>query len=325
LPAWAVPQPALIFGGVGLIALATFAAIRARRVDPATGLVAIMLAALAATAVRHQGLFFVGGAFLAAEAMADLERAGPPARAAASKAAAAAIGCLLASAWCIWPSPSGPLRPRQGPYTFGVGLETDRFPVGAVDRIEAARNLGPLYNDVAFGGYVLWRAFPPRKVFIDGRNEVDPTLLRDLARARSDSREWEALLDRHGVDGALVRYDDRLRRVVTPAAKQGGNPTVGYHTSNALLFPKTRFALVYWDDAAMLFVRRTPEREGWLAEEEYRFVHPEDRLATVEAATDDRGFLEAALAELRRRLSENPDCERARRLQEQLSRIEHFD
>jgi hypothetical protein len=325
LPAWAAPQPALIAAAVALAALVFWAAYRCRRIDPATGLATLALAALAVSGVRHQGLFFLGASFLAAECVADLlrtEARGATIFEGAHGAALASAFCLLATVWCVVPPPSGPLRPRQGPYSFGLGLEPGRFPVVAAGEIARHPDLGHVYNDVAFGGYLAWRLFPGRQVFIDGRNEVNPALLREVAEARSDSRKWNRLLQDHEIDAALVRYDDRLRKVVRPAGEPGGAPEVAYHTTNALLFPDRSFALVYWDDEAMLFVRRNPDRVAWFAASEYRFVHPEDRQATMESAAMDPEFLRKALIELERRLSEDPDCERALELRDALVRRE---
>ncbi|MDX1388644.1 MAG: hypothetical protein R3344_05615, partial [Acidobacteriota bacterium] len=274
LPAWAAPQPALIIGMIGLAALAAWTALESRRIDPATGLATVALAALAVSGVRHQGLFFLGAAFFAAECVSDLTRRHAK-RAQALEgvqgAMLATVVCLLVSGWCLFPPPSGPLRPRQGPYSFGLGLEPGRFPVDAAEQIARRPELGAMYNDVAFGGYLTWRLYPPRQVFIDGRNEVNPELLREVAAARSDSRRWDDLLGRFDIDVALVRYDDRLRQVLTPGSSPDGKRGVTYHTTNALLFPASRFALVYWDDQAMMFVRRTPDRGSWLARDEYRF------------------------------------------------------
>ena len=166
-----------------------------------------------------------------------------------------------------------------------------------------------------------WRLYPSRRVFIDGRNEINPQLLRELAAARNDSRRWNDLLARFDIDVALVRYDDRLREVLTPGRAPDGTHAVTYHTTNALLFPVSRFALVYWDDQAMMFVRRTPERASWLARDEYRFVHPENRRATLERAATDADFLRRALVELQRRLAEDPRCERALALREELDAL----
>ncbi len=212
---------------------------------------------MAATAVRHQGIFFLGAAFFAGECLAGLRRAAPLPRSARPILwqAAALAACVLAAAWCVRPPASGPLRPRQGRLVPGLGLEPGRFPEKAVDVLERRRGVGHLYNDVAFGGYLLWRLYPPRKVFIDARNEVRPDLLHELARARADERAWQELLDRYAIDAALVRNDRRLRPLVTFDAS--GRPVrVEYHTATDLLFPPDRFAKVYEDDLAVLFERR---------------------------------------------------------------------
>jgi hypothetical protein len=344
LPAWRAPQPYLLAGVAALIALATVTVLRRRRaeagessnglekrpsgreggLDPATGLVALLLACLAATAVRHQGLFFLGAAFFAGECLAALARATGRTEAsekrAPSERRAAVLAvtlCALAAVWCLWPPSSGPLRPRQGRFVPGFGIEPGRFPEKAVDDLARRRGVGNLYNDVAFGGYLLWRFYPPRQVFIDSRNEVRPDLLHELARARADEREWRALLDRYAVDAALVRYDDRLRPLVT-LDPQGRPSRVEHHTASALLFPRDRFALIYWDDLALLFLRRTQARAAALAREEYRFVQPEDWRATLAAAAADPAFRAAALAEVDRRLREDPALRRAAGLREAL-------
>jgi hypothetical protein len=150
-------------------------------------------------------------------------------------------------------------------------------------------------------------------VFWDLRVELDSRLLHAVAQARRDSRAWEALLRAYGVDAALLRYDERPRPMAAP-----GGGAVEHHTSSALYFPPESFALVYWDDAAMLFLRRTASRAVQLAREEYRFVQPEDWRATLDRAAGDPAARAGALAEVERRLNEDPSSVRARRLQAEL-------
>lgn len=331
LPLWdpriARDSTYLFAAAAALVALAFVSHRRARasgdRLDPATGLAAAALAALATTSIRHQALFYVGAAFFAGECLATLHRRVPsdpatsPARARRLRLLATAL-CLLAAVWVVVPPTRGPLAPRQGRYHLGFGLERNRFPVHLADEVEEWPGLGNLYNNVAWGGYLLWRLYPPRQIFSDGRNEVDPELLRELAAARRSSRAWRDLLERHRIDGAVVRYEDRLLEVLEPPAEVGGPPTVTRRTPHAVLFPREEFALVDWDDAGMLLVRRTPEREERLAREEYRAVHPEDRRHTLVRAERDAAFRARVVRELRRRLAEDPPSERARRLYEAL-------
>ena len=314
LPVWKEPEPFLFFfcGVAALLGLAAVAAVKARRLDPATGLVALLLAILASTGLRHQGLFFVGAAFFAGEILADLSRLRDPHQEERPFAKLLVpLACLLAAFWCVLPPSRGPLRPRQGAFRPGFGIEPGRFPEKAVDDLAKRQGVGNLYNDVAFGGYLLWRLYPPRQVFIDARNEVNPGLFHELAAARASEEGWTALLNRYGIDGALVRYDDRPRPVLTPPGIPGGPPRVEHHTTNALFFPRERFALVYWDDVAMIFLRRAPERASLLEREEYRFVHPEDWRATLAQAERDPFFRAAALEEIERRLREDPGVDRA--------------
>ena len=343
---WIARDSLYFFAAVaGHAALAVVTWRRVGRLDPATGLPALALLALAATSIRHQALFHVGAAFFAGECLrtspfslvpsspsrgrgtpppdprvADSRTRGTPPpesftvdRRRASRLAAAL--CLLAALWAAVPPGRGPLAPRQGRYALGFGLEPNRFPVHLAEAV--ARDwpeLGPLYNDVAWGGYLLWRLYPPRRVFVDGRNEVDPEILRELAAARRSSRAWDDLLARHDVDGAVVRHDARRMTVVEPPAAPGGEPAVVRRTPSSVLFPRDRFALVAWDDAGMLFVRRTPERAARLAGVEYRALDPEDPAWTLARAGRDPAFRAAALAEAERRLRAEPFSRRAAEL-----------
>lgn len=305
-----------------VVILAVVAARRTSRLDPATGLAALAVGGLATTSIRHQALFYVAASFFAGECLAQLARrdseaSGTVATRDRRVAALGAVLCLLAGAWVLFPPSRGPLAPLQGRYSPGLGLEPGRFPVHLVGvAAEDWREVGNLYNNVAWGGYLLWRLYPPRQVFLDGRNEVDPEILREIAAARRSNDAWEALLERYDVDGALVRYEERQLQVVEPGPE--GAPVVVHHTPNAVLFPRDRFALVAWDDAGMLLVRRTPERAARLARDEYRHLDPEDWRWTLARAASDPEFRQVALAEAERRAREDPPSERARGLAEAL-------
>ena len=322
LPVWKAPQP-FLFLGLAVLALLVMQTYRcAHRLDPATGLVTLALMALTTTSMRHQAPLFVGGFFLASECLAELATCDWRAPIRSSRARLLPVlACLLGIAWCLWPPTSGPLAPRQGRYTFGSGLEPGRFPDKAVDFLERVPELGNLYNNVAFGGYLLWRLYPPRQIFNDGRNELNPDFLRELAKARQDSQAWNALLDRYEIDGALVRYDRRRRPVLEPPLISGGEPRVVHLTSNAVLFTSDRFGLVHWDDLSMVFLSRRPAHDQLLEQLEYRFVNPEDPEATLQAAGKDPARLESTLHEVERRLGEDPDCRLAASLHLKLTEL----
>jgi hypothetical protein len=322
LPVWKAPQP-FLFIGLALLALLLVQTYRCtHRIDPATGLVTLALMALTSTSMRHQAPLFVGAFFLASESLAELATCDWRAPIRSTRARLLPVlACLLGMAWCIWPPTRGPLAPRQGRYNVGWGLEPGRFPEQSVDFIEQVPELGNLYNNVAFGGYLLWRLFPPRQIFNDGRNELNPDFLRELAAARKDSQAWNALLDRYEIDGALVRYDRRRRPVLEPPLIAGGEPRLVHLTSNAVLFTPDRFALVHWDDVAMVFLSRRPGRAQLLDRLEYRYVNPEDPEATLKAAGTDPERLKLTLLEVERRLRDDPDCRLAASLQLELTEL----
>jgi hypothetical protein len=188
--------------------------------------------------------------------------------------------------------------------------------------LAANPGIGPLYNEFVHGGYLLWRLFPPRRVFVDGRMELEPELLGQIAAARRDPDRWEAFLAGRGAVGALVRYETRRLPVFEPDGA-GGFRQVGESTANALLFPPERWELVDWDDEAMLFLRRPPYdgghsgAGGWSGEP-YRFVQPEDLEGTLRRAALDPAIRGGLARELERKLAEDPACRRARWLAERL-------
>lgn len=313
-PLWQDPPLLLAAALAGLALLLVRARRRGKRLDLALGLVVLALLALTLTAVRHQGMLWVAGALLAGSTVgrgkasdAEVSAAGAPPEREGRRLGLATGLCLAATLWCLLPA-GLPLAPT---HRAGLGILPGRFPAAAVEALAAWEPVGPLYNSAVFGGYLLWRLYPPRQVFYDTRNEVNPGLLREVATARTGSAAWEALLARYGIDAALVRYEDRLRPAITPAAEPGAEPVVEHHTASALLFPPERFALVFWDDVAMLFLTRSPERAPRLAREEYRFVQPEDWRHTLERAAADPAFRRGAARELERKLRQDPGCSRA--------------
>jgi hypothetical protein len=318
LPSWVAHRPGFWLALAALAALAVVLRRAGGRADPALGLTTLALAGLGILGVRHQALFYIAGALFAGSCLVRLRESSSPPRLPNRPAPAtvALLACGLAALWCITPPQVGPLRQRGVEQRFGWGIQPGLFPEAAVDRIAARGDLGPLYNDVAFGGYLLWRLFPPRQVFLDSRNEVDPGLLREVGRARQDERRWLALMERHGIDGALVRYDERPRRVL----ELDGSST--WRTPSALLFPPDRYALVFWDDISMLFLRRRPEREAELAVAEYRAVQPEDWRHVLTRAVEEPGFREQVRQELQRRLAEDPPSRRALELHQALGALD---
>jgi hypothetical protein len=316
LSAFRAPQP-FLFAGMAVTAAVAYAARRERGrwVALPWALPTVALAMLALSAVRHQALFYATAAPLVARCLAALaESRALDARRERRLVWVAVLVAALATAWMAAPPASGPLRARHGGLRLGIGIAADRFPARAVDRLTRSPGVGPLYNEFIHGGYLLWKLHPPRRVFHDGRMELEPRLLHDLVAARRSPDAWHALLTGRGAEGALVRYEPRRVPIVEPDGR-GGLRVVDSRTANSYLFDRALWDLVDWDDVAMLF--RARGVAGW-GGEPYRAVDPEDFARTLAVAASSETLRGEVLAELERKLGEQPDCRRALALRERV-------
>ncbi len=257
-------------------------------------------AILALDSLRHIGLFFFVLPFaVAASGPSEAIRPGRGRRA----------GSPWAPAWGVAAAAVFVLQPDASAGPVGLGVVEDRFPVTEADYVE--RTLAPprrLYNDVAHGGYLIWRFYPEDRVFVDGRNEIHAALLAETASAIADGRAWQTFLDRWEIEAALVRYRPERTRVAGPA----GGEERGFA---ALHFPRSRWALVHWGDAAMVFVRRGGKYQKVIEREEFLNVDPEDPDDQLERVRrGDEALRAGILADLKRRLAEKAPPERARSL-----------
>ncbi len=323
LPLLTAPRP-WVFVTMAALGIAWMVEWRQRgSIDTSTALVAIALAALTLMSVRHRGLFYVGAAFAAAESLAAIrfdrgDRPEPTGRSMwpALISAVAVLGFVFPPVW-------GPFGVRDR-ISFGFGLEPNRYPVVAADAVSEWPELGNVFNDVASGGYLLWRWYPERLVFNDGRNEVHPELLRELVDAVSTREKWQALLDRYEIDGAVVDYVALPRMVLGGPIDRGSLPAIDVLAArSSLYFAPEDFALVYWDDVAMLFVRRSLDRDEKIRRQEYSVVRPDEPGLLIAKARDDDGLRASAIEELERRVRLAPRSGRAESMLEALRSLGH--
>ena len=299
-PEWISPTfaqaPALYLAvGAGLMILAA----RERRAD--RWLLFVMVSALAFRHIRNLGLFFVVLPVALAPALAgwSLLRArtlGPRRR---RPFRILASGCAVI---LVLAATSGSRRP------LGFVCAPDYYPARACDFLdEHDLPSSALYNDVRFGGYLINRYGPERKVFIDDRNEIHDRLLYEMWRlmGRSDVAGWSDLMRRYGLDAALVRYHAMIE-VSTPDGRR-----LGRRGFSALWFPARDWALVYWDDVAMVLLRRDAADADLLARFEYKAIRPDDLEYVQQRLHSEPGFAALAGAEAARALEADPDNELA--------------
>jgi len=130
-------------------------------------------------------------------------------------------------------------------FTFGV--DESKFPVKAVDFILKENIKGNLYNEFGNGGYLVWRLFPERKVFIFGETRLNAPLLEQTMTIY-DINDWRALFADYQIDYAIFNC------ACIPLRTSGS--TLPY-----LTFSWKEWKLVFWDDTSMVFVKNTPENK----------------------------------------------------------------
>ncbi len=151
-----------------------------------------------------------------------------------------------------------------------TGVDGERFPVRAVARLAASGFAGNIYNVDQFGGFLEWTFYPEQRVLTDGRNELFRPFLSEDFEARSNSRSWAALLKKYHVDLAVEEYSSRpieMIDAVTGERKVLPQSVVRYRQRD--------WALIAFDDAAMVFARRAAFSPQQIAALEYLTLVPD--------------------------------------------------
>jgi tetratricopeptide (TPR) repeat protein len=182
-------------------------------------------------------------------------------------------------------------------YAFGLGLKDRVFPENAVDFLKENGIRGNMYNSQVYGGYLSWRFFPDKKVFIDGRWEIyEQAFISDSLEARNNPDVWERVVKKHDIDWVILEYSRDY------SGKERINHLVG----------DPRWALVYWDRVAVVYARRGSRNEEFIKMFEYKYTRPNDyNPAYLRSVFNVRGGVERALGELDRNVSISPDNEEA--------------
>ncbi len=269
--------------------------LRPRRVDLTDLMLATGFGIMAFMAVREILSFGIVAAPLLGKTWGSLvesgaareERVPRPSRTNAIEAAAialVAVACVVASVQAA----------RGWMFPFGFGKDPRHYPERAIDFLIAQNVRGPIFNTDLWASSLLWRDKGKRfPVFVDARLEAYPKdFWRDTYyRVLQAAPGWEDVLARYGVQCAILRReggntDDRIGRV---------------------MWEDPRWSLAYWDDFAMIYVRRDsdfPRNRDVLAAWEFTSFDPRHPEIVGELG---RGSLAIAEEEIARLVEWNPD------------------
>jgi tetratricopeptide (TPR) repeat protein len=186
----------------------------------------------------------------------------------------------------------GPLAdPRKVP---GFTVNERLVPEGALRYLDSRDIGGRVFNAFHFGGYIAWRDFPRRVPILDGRGFMEPSLLEEIHFARAYPQHLARLQARFGLEIAVMDYamyeGDAVEDVLGPDADP------------ALTSPD--WALVYWDDYALVYLRRGGRYAAVIDRDEYRHVKPASGTAGIARLLRDPARVAAVRAELNRNVAE---------------------
>jgi len=227
-----LPSPIRIFPLLYLTIVAVLILFVWKRTHLWRFIVFALLAFLAVRYVRNQGLYFAALPLLAAPLLATHFE----------KTAAILAALIVAFTFT-----------RD---THHIGIDETRFPVRAVARLRALNLRGNIYNADQFGGYLEWTFYPARRALTDGRNELFRDFIHRDARAHVDSRAWHALLHDYNVDIAVDEYAPPITVFDVATRTQRQMP------ASLVRYPPRTWALIAFDDVAMVFARRAAFPKG---------------------------------------------------------------
>jgi hypothetical protein len=126
---------------------------------------------------------------------------------------------------------------------FKLRAEYDpkHYPAGALRLLKSDAGVHRIFCDDEWGDYLAYRLYPTGRVFVDGRSDFyGGRFDRDYLDILGVKYNWEAQLDRYGVDTLLLSTKSAL----AGAVKQSARWKVAYDDGTAVLFeaatPKNR-------------------------------------------------------------------------------------
>jgi hypothetical protein len=111
-----------------------------------------------------------------------------------------------------------------------------RFPVEAVNRLEAGKSWGPILAPDYWGGYLIYRLYPKTLVVVDDRHDFyGEDFLKDYVTMVHAERGWQKFLTEHDVCCVLAPKGSALANILA----QSSEWKEIYHDDVATAFDKT--------------------------------------------------------------------------------------
>ena len=251
-----------------------------RRVRP-TLLIASMVFAYLACSSQRSLLFFVIVAMPHMACM--LNELSAPATLRAPRMSSWLLPGLWLAIVLLWFAPDKTL-------VFGAGFYRPYYPLDIYGFLKTEVPEQNLFNEMRYGGSMLWWLYPKFKPFIDGRGDAysERFWRTEYIPVIKDKPYAEDILKKYSVHGALLPvYEDRTLPPIAPR-----------------LHAHPDWALVAFNDHTLLFLERTAANQPVIARHEYRLLWPGDWSLAALDAPETRA---EATAEAKRAFEFAPD------------------
>lgn len=125
-----------------------------------------------------------------------------------------------------------------------VGFGTGGYPEKAVDFVLSSGIKGNVFNDYGSGCYLIWKFYPERKVFIDGRNTIygEKFLKEEFIPCFLDPSKFEKTVNRYKINYVFLYYGLSNTEALIP-----------------YLYNSDNWKLVYLDDKVCIFLKNNDE------------------------------------------------------------------
>lgn len=104
--------------------------------------------------------------------------------------------------WRLDPRPTG-------------GWISGEFPDPPLAFLDEKDVKGRMFNLMSWGGYIIWRSYPRRQVFFDGR-EINAAMVSEYTRVMEARPGWRGILDAYNVDIILIPVLSSGNGLVSP-------------------------------------------------------------------------------------------------------------
>jgi hypothetical protein len=146
--------------------------------------------------------------------------------------------------------------------TYDVEVSRSAFPVGSAAFIYRERPRANLFHTYGFGGYFVW-ALREYKTFVDTRETMFRHMQSVMLEAQKSPAFARQVWDEYQINTAII-----------PTPETRYIEGIGFEDAIAPLFPPEQWAIVYFDDISTVLVRRIPEHQAIIRDNEFVLLRP---------------------------------------------------